>query len=55
MFYAFLPACFLLVGALIYQMNRDMARLRRRISKLEEKRQPGVPVGARQDTPSDTE
>jgi hypothetical protein len=55
MFYAFLPACFLLMGGLMYQMSRDIARLRRRISKLEEKRQPGVPVGPRQETPTDTE
>ena len=38
-FYAFLPACFLYVSTVMVRMNHEIMRLRRRISRLEQKGQ----------------
>jgi len=37
LFYAFLPACFLLMAATFVHMSRDISRLRRRLARLERK------------------
>jgi hypothetical protein len=37
----FLPACFLLLAAVLVRMSRDISRLRRRVARLEGKAAPG--------------
>lgn len=41
-FYAFLPACFFLVGAFMYRMHREMTRLRHRVGRLERRQESGA-------------
>jgi hypothetical protein len=36
-FFAFLPACFLIAGGLMLRMKREISRLRRRVAALEQK------------------
>ncbi len=36
-FFAFLPASFFLIGSLLSKMHRDHARMRRRLSQLEQR------------------
>jgi hypothetical protein len=38
-FYIFLPACFFLVGAIMYRMHRELGRLRHRVGRLEHRQQ----------------
>ena len=38
-FYAFLPACFFLVGAIMLRMYREIGRLRHRVGRLEHRQQ----------------
>ena len=45
-FYAFLPMCFFFVGSIMFRMHREMARLRHRVGRLEQRRQPGERPGA---------
>ena len=47
LFYTSLPACFIIVGGLLYQMSRENARLRRRLTRLEQKLDHGRPGEAR--------
>jgi len=34
-FYIFLPVCFMIMGGLIIRLGRDLARIRRRLARLE--------------------
>ena len=45
LFYAFLPACFLFAAGTAIRMSREVARLRRRIARLEAKAFPDGPPG----------
>jgi len=41
-FYAFLPACFLYMGSLMVRMHHEIARLRRRVTRLEQRLDPAA-------------
>ncbi len=52
-FFAFLPGCFLFLGAVMRKMNHEITRLRRRVSRLEQ-RQQEEPAGGPEESHSDS-